>query len=399
MKIRVGNMAGLVVFWFFSVLAIAKPAPLIVLSFDGFRWDYIDAVYTPNLDRIIAEGFRVKAMKPSFPSLTFANHFTLVTGQHPYHHGIVSNNFYDLALEKRYRMYRPEEVVSPEFYGGPAIWEVAREHGLQAAVYFWVGSEVKGREAEIFLPFDIETKPETEIERLLQWADETKPPNPALMMAYFSFPDHQGHRFGPDSPQVVFAVQQLDLLMGVLIDGLEDLKREVNVLVVSDHGMARLKEPVMLVEDVEAAVGKDALIRCANNYSQLDVYLKPSAMDRIDAIMARLPKASGFHWYRREDVPFPTHRQRNGQIMGLADIGYEFKWRKGKPYVGAHGYNPNLSEMWAACFGMGPGFEAGSEIAMVQSVDVFSLMCHLLELPAPATDGSLDVWRPVLARE
>jgi len=397
--IRLGKLMAVIGIFFLGSVSKAEPAPVILLSFDGFRWDYIEAVHTPNLDRIFENGFRVEAMKPSFPSLTFANHFTLVTGKHPIHHGIVSNDFHDLVLEKSYRMYRGEDVVSPEFYGGPAIWEVARQNDLLAAVYFWVGSEMKGREAEIFEPFDRGTAPQSQIARLLQWTDLAEPPNPALMLAYFSFLDSQGHRFGPDSPQVVFAVQKVDRLMGQLLDGLEKLNREVNVVVVSDHGMARLHETVMLVEDVEKAVGESHLLRAANNYSQLDIYLKESATERIDEIMARLPVADGFQWYRREDVPFPTHEARNGHIMGLASIGYEFKWRKGKPYVGSHGYDPSHSEMWAACFGLGPGFVPGSSIAKVNSVDVFPLLCHLLKMPSPPTDGTLDVWKPVLAND
>lgn len=389
---------GVFCFWVMSWAGLAEPPPVILISIDGFRWDYADHIATPNIDRIVAEGFRVESMKPSFPSLTFPNHYTLVTGRHPHHHGIVGNQFFDAQQDDLYSMYRSEDVTDPKWYMAPAIWEVAEGAGMESASYFWVGSEMKGRHPVTFLPFKNGIPPKQKVETVLQWIDPKQRPSPRLVLAYFSFVDSAGHLFGPDSPEVVFAVQRMDAVLGMLLDGFDALQVEPNVIVVSDHGMTNLNGVALKVEDAVDAIGADSVAKYINNYSQLDLFLKDPTESNMTAALQKLPKREGYTWYRRARAPFPMHPSRNGDIVGIADLGYVFqKGDRRSKYAGGHGYDPNAPDMGSICFGFGPAFESMSELNRVQAVDIFPLVAHLLGIDPPKNDGALEVWGNVLA--
>src|SRR3954452_24032303 len=103
------RLRGLVVLIAFALIGSAPlldPGPtapiLILISFDGWRWDYIDRLPAPNLKALAARGVRAKALLPSFPVLTFPNHYTIATGLSPEHHGIIANTMRDPAMPDRF---------------------------------------------------------------------------------------------------------------------------------------------------------------------------------------------------------------------------------------------------------------------------------------------------------
>lgn len=382
---------------FFCAVSWAGTPKVLMISFDGFRWDYLDHIATPNFDRLVENGLRVKAMKPAFPSLTFTNHYSLVTGHSAAKHGIVSNNFYDTQKNDSYSMYKAEDVATAFWYEEEAIWEVARNHGKVTASYFWVGSEMEGRQPDFYKPFDSKVKPETILTQVIDWLDPKVVPSPDLALAYFPFVDKAGHRYGPDSVEVIYAVQKADAIVGTLLDALDERNIEINLVIVSDHGMTRLQHEPIHVEQIISPADVEKFEHISNNYSQVDFYLKDEFVPQAAEILSRLKKVPGCTWYLRENVPFQTHALKNGHIMGLADSGYQLRYKyKSSNYQGGHGYDPNDQDMMAFCLAWGPDIIPQSSLDQVNVEDVFPLVSHLLRIPIKESEGRLDVWQKAL---
>lgn len=367
-----------------------------MVSFDGFRWDYMDHIATPHLDKVARDGFRVRSMTPAFPSLTFTNHYSLVTGASPIDHGIVSNHFYDTQLHQPYSMYQNEDVTNPQWYTAPAIWEVAKAQGLSQAAYFWVGSEMEGRNPDFFVPFDSKTTPETVIGQVLDWLDPAKAPSPELILAYFPMVDKAGHRYGPDSPELIFAVQQADDVVGALMAGVAQLGVHANFLFVSDHGMTPIDYPPIDLDAILAKVDASQIRYVANNYSQVDLYLVDEQPEKAKQFLETLPQGVGYRWLYRDDAPFATHPTRNGSILGIADQGFQFQYQRRSSYLGSHGYDAAFPDMGAICMGVGPGFAPGTSLEQVRVTDVFNLLTHLLNLESNQREADSAIWRPIL---
>ncbi len=379
-----------------AVCALGGERPrCLLISLDGFRWDYPDLYETPAIHEIFARGFRVRRMSPAAPSLTFPNHYTLVTGCLPAHHGLIGNQFRDASDGSRYSLKDPAAVRDPKWYQRPAIWEVAKEQGIESASYFWVGSEMRGRAPAISIPFDDEIPIESRLATLAQWLDPTKDPTPGLMLLYFSQVDHAGHEFGPLSEETKAAVIQLDQMLAKVIALVDDSADPINLVVVADHGMAPLLGQGVRASEIAKAASDD-LLELINHHSFVELFLKDPS--RTAAVLARLPQAPGLTWYTRDQPPWPLHPTRNGHIMGTVSVGYEVMRDKPGSYRGGHGYDPRVPEMGAVCFGMGPDFRAGSQLVEVNSVDVFALLVQLLRLSEVPSDGRGDVWKPVMQR-
>lgn len=378
----------------------AAGRPLILISFDGFRWDYCDRGETPNIQALMAGGFKVKRLIPAYPSITFPNHYSLVTGMMPARHGLTGNVMYDAASGKSYDKAVPEGVVRSGWYSAENIWDVTRRAGIQAAVYFWVGSEIEGRQPDFFHAYNGKTTVEEKLAQLSDWLMADIQPNPRFISLYFEMLDKQGHSHGPDSPQLTRALHQVDEVIGRVAELMRKSGREPNLLVVSDHGMTNMNGEILTLPVLREAVGEENIAALVNNYSQVDLFLKNPDPDRIADILARLPKGPFIHWYKRADHPEPLHPTRNGDIVGLMAPGGQFLEAREDAYLkGGHGYASDVPAMAATCFGIGPAFRAGTVLASVRTVDVFPLLLHLLELEQRPVDGRLDVWLPALMPE
>ena len=191
---------------------------VVMLSMDGFRWDYPERLETPNLDYIARRGVRAEYIKPAFPSKTFPNHYSMATGLYPDNHGIVDNNFYCPDLNLTFRLGNRQAVENPAFYGGEPIWVTAEKQGITSASYFWVGSEapVMGIQPTYWKRFDGRVPFINRIDTVLHWLQLPDQKRPRLIMFYFQEPDTQGHETGPVSSEVDQIVLQLDSLLGVL---------------------------------------------------------------------------------------------------------------------------------------------------------------------------------------
>jgi predicted AlkP superfamily pyrophosphatase or phosphodiesterase len=379
------------------------PAPaVILLSIDGWRWDYHTKAPLPALQRLIDGGVRAEGLVPGFPSKTFPNHYSIVTGLYPGHHGIIGNAMTDPALPGRFTLGNREEVGNAAWWGGEPLWNTLMRQGRPAAALFWPGSEapIGGVRPTDWAVYDEGLPNRARVDRLLAWLDRPAPERPALLLTYFSDVDDAGHRFGPDSRQLRQALIRVDRAIARLLAGLDarGLTGQVNVVLVSDHGMA--------------AVSPDRVI-------VLSDYLDLSTVDVVDVNpnLAIAPKTvsaedvyrrlAGAHphlrVYRKAETP-PAWRFREHPripaIVGVADEGWSIARRHLNVAAvfsrGNHGYDPQVQAMHGLFIASGPAFRRGTVVPRFESVDVYNILARVLGVSPAPNDGNPDTAAQVL---
>ena len=382
---------------FLGVSVQAQEQALVMIGFDGFRWDYIDTMETPNIDRVIEQGFRVKRLSPVFPSITLPCLYSLVTGLPPHKHGVVGNKMYDERMDRDFSSRNPANRKEAEWFLGQPVWEVAEKAGIHSVVYYWVGSEVKGREPHILYPLVWQWEDSKVMARKLTGHLSQGKKGPGLFLYYFGMIDSKAHRVGPNAPEVAEVVAEADAIVGLFHRAIEASGRAANLLVVADHGMlpVRLDEG-MQVSHVRKAIPEGQLVRLLNSHTHMDLFIKDKSPENLARIMAALPKNRRVRWYTRDTLPHPAHPTRSGHIIGLVEPPYEFLGPTSKDYKGIHGYAPGPEALDGVCFGAGAGIRKGSFLEQAGLLDVFPLMVHLLGLPPQASDGNAERWRPIL---
>ena len=386
-----------------SVLEQDKPT-IILISLDGFRWDYPEKAKTPNLDFLINSGVRAKSLIPCFPTKTFPNHYTIVTGLYPENHGIIANNMYDPVRKKQFKLSIPEAIHDSTWWGGEPIWVTAEKQGLKTACYFWPGSEtkIKGVLPTYFFNYDGDVPNEERIEQILKWLDLPSDQRPSLMTIYFSILDHAGHEHGPDSKEVAEAIHYVDSVIGILLDGLKERKllEKTNVIIVSDHGMAATRaDQIIFLDDYIDLDGVDVV-----DWNPVAV-INPGGVEE-EKIYQRLMNAHPkLKVYKKEEVPERFHFGKHPvtpKIVAIADEGWSISShayvdrRPGYGDGGNHGFDDQLTSMGATFIASGPVFKAGVTVDPFRNIHIYELMAEILDLlPAP-NDGSLDSVKVVL---
>jgi predicted AlkP superfamily pyrophosphatase or phosphodiesterase len=377
--------------------------PLLVLvSFDGWRWDYTNRVGAPNLRALAAQGVRSEGLIPSFPSKTFPNHYTIVTGLYPEHHGIIANNMVDAGYPARFTMSSATAREARWWLGEP-LWVTAIRQGLRASSMFWPGSEVEiqGRRPSEWRPFDDSVPNADRLKQVLDWLALPPDRRPSLITVYFSDVDHAGHDFGPDSPQLVAAARHLDETLGQLISGIQalGLADQVTLVVVSDHGMSQLSDRrVIFLDDyidlatVDIVDWTPVLELAPRTGSVEDVYR---------ALKGRHPSLAV---YRREQVPRHLHYRDNPRIppiIGLADDGWTITSHKRfaddvarkRARGGDHGYDPQLKSMHGLFVAAGPRLRRNLLAPEFENIHIYEFLCHILGLTPAQNDGDSKVTR------
>lgn len=370
---------------------------VVLISVDGVRHDYLDTRQLPNLQRLMQRGARAQALIPVFPSLTFPNHYSLVTGLYPEHHGIVGNSFYDPARRQTYALGNRDTVSDGSWYRGEPIWVTAETQGMVAACFFWPGSEapIKDVRPTIWNVYDATIPNADRVKRVLDWLRLPQEKRPHVITLYFSDVDSASHGGTLDSPRVNDALRTVDASIGMLVDGIDALpiRSQVYVLVTSDHGMVETtaKQAVRLdslvdMDDIEQSFGGPVATLHVRGG-------EPARAAQVrDAINARLQHGRA---YLRHEVP-AHHQFRDDPRIGDVVIIMKEAWtivvmprlaeaasRIVRPdRWGAHGWDPSLPAMHAIFIASGPGIRAGATIPVVNSVDVYPLMTALLGLRA-----------------
>ncbi len=374
---------------------------LVVLSMDGFRWDYADKAATPNLDGIAREGVKARAMIPSFPTKTFPNHYTMATGLYPDHHGIVLNSFYDPSTDRYYRVSNREAVGDGSFYGGEPVWVTAEKQGVKAASLFWVGAEaeIKGVRPSIWKRYDHHMPYGDRIDTVISWLQRPGPQRPHLIMWYFDQPDSQGHRTGPDSPEIVQKIEYLDSLLGVFLNRLKKLPiaGEINFIVTSDHGMENISgERVVMLDDYLPDEEIDTIL--GSNPVWL-IRAKPEAREQLAQKLSEIPH---IHAWPTGHLPERLHYGNNPRTMdfvAVADSSWSLFYEKqGKYFGGTHGYDNANKDMFTIFYGIGPAFKNGYSQPVFPNISLYPLMCRILGLKAAPNDGDIKDVSGMLTR-
>lgn len=377
----------------------ARPDPLLLISIDGFHPDYLQFPEAATLRRLASEGSRAAWMQPSYPSLTFPNHYTLVTGLHPDRHGIINNSMQDPQLGQ-FAAHLRHAVEDGRWWGGEPIWVSAQRQGLRAATLFWPGSEaeIQGIRPYDWLPYSSELQSNTRVNTVLQWLQRPEQTRPDFLTLYFERVDSIGHSYGPGSAQLQRAVAQVDRSLKKLLDGLEHmgLAGRINLLIVSDHGMDALDQSQPIVLDDLLDPRSFALTA---HGAMAGIEPRHGRTAEVEA--ALLKPHPRMRCFRRDQLPaewqFGQH-PRVPSITCQADPPYAISTRRLLSMPGAsvkrggHGYDPALASMRSIFIGHGPAFTAGSTISPVRAVDVYALMCRLLGIRPAEHQGDAQAF-------
>jgi predicted AlkP superfamily pyrophosphatase or phosphodiesterase len=380
---------------------------VILVGIDGFRWDFRTLGVTRHINSMATEGVSARKLVPVFPSKTFPNHYTIVTGLYAEHHGLVSNNIYDPEFDAIYGLGKRDEVSNGRWYSGEPIWVTAESQGLRTAPTFWPGSEAEigGYRPTYWQPYDGRVPNTERVDQVLGFLDLPPAERPSFITLYFDLVDHAAHRFGPNpSAELKEALQVADSMVGRLLAGLEarGIADEVDVIVISDHGMSQnSRERVILIDelidiDIANPVDWDPVLA-----------LWPAAED-IEDTFARLDGAHPhLKVYRRGQVPPKLHYNdhiRIPPIIAIADDGWaitateRFRTCTRCFTGGSHGFDPRLESMGALFVASGPSFRRGIELAELENVHLYHLMCAILHLEPAPNDGNLEAVGSLLHR-
>ena len=397
-----------------SLLVLAAPAAqsvpprdriLILVSLDGFRWDYLQKYKAPYLSKLAAEGVHAERLIPMFPSMTFPNHHTIVTGLRPAHHGVIHNNIYDPAGKETFAFNKPE-LQGSQWWRGEPIWATAIKQGRRADVLFWpgTGTAMAGMLPTEWKRYDGKPEPNEVVDLGLAWLDQPAEKRPGLVMLYFHHTDSVGHKHGPDSPEIAASITQVDEAMGRLVEGLHRLKLDdvANLVIVSDHGMVEINtnRTILLGDFVD-------LKNVQVDFSGAVAGLRP--LDgNVDALyQAFKGKENHFKAYRQENMPERYHFRDNARIppviLVAEDAWYLSNRSANEPSTRAmnkatHGYDPELASMGATFIAWGPAFQHGVTLAPVENVHIYNLLCVTLGLKPAQNDGDDQLVEKVLAK-
>lgn len=377
---------------------------LLLISFDGFRYDYLNKADTPHFDSLTATGVAAEGLIPVFPSKTFPNHYAIATGLYPENSGFVGNTMYDPEWEEWYRISDRQAVEDGKWYEGEPIWNTLEKQGIRTGTMFWVGSEadIQGRHPTYWKKYDGDMPFKARVDTVVKWL--SYPDSQAVDFAtlYFGHVDAMGHRYGTDSDSVKTAIKTADRIMGYLKEQLrrEGLWRQTNLLVVSDHGMVNLSADKMI--ELDQIINPDDTRRIIWGPLTM-IQPKEGKTDKVyQALKAR---ANHYRVYKKQNIPERYHlknHRRVTDIIMVADLGYtilDSKYReqfiKSLPRA-THGYDPARKAMHAFFLAHGPAFKQDTTVEAFQSIHLYALMNHLMGTRPAPNDGSLDSVRVLL---
>ena len=374
---------------------------VVLVSLDGFRWDYARRDRATHLLAVGREGvWAPEGMLPSYPSLTFPNHLTIVTGLYPEHHGIVANHFYDPQRKARFAMTDAKTATDGSWYSGVPLWSLAESRGMRTACLLWPGSEaeIAGERPSWYAHFDDKTQASAAAEQariddaaaLLRLPAEERP---HFITIYYSEPDHEGHEYGPDAPETRAAELKVDALVGKLKAALDATGLPVDLIIVSDHGMAKSEGDWIDLDqfaDLKGFETEGALLYGNSEDERARVYdeLKHASSQFMVYRLKNVPADLNFNANPRAGDPVivptgPFAIRAHAPAPGDSDA---------KPTAGMHGFDPHtMPAMKASFFAEGPDLVAGKTVAPFENVNLYPWMAHMLGLSAPKNDGNLNI--------
>lgn len=372
-----------------------KPTVLLI-SLDAFRYDYFDKADTPNLDRLRREGLQAESLIPVYPSNTFPNHYSIVTGLYPAHSGIIDNEMYDPVYGAYFDLGKRRELASSRWWHGEPVWVTAVKQGLKANTLFWPGTEaeINGYRPTQWLPYQHNMPYRERVEIILKWIDLPEDERPNFLTLYLPEVNEVAHDAGADAPETYRAVELVDRTIGEIIKGLEEqgVLKSTHIVVVSDHGMVDVSPKRQINLDDYFDTSEAQWIRYG---AQLGIWAPEKKIPRI------LKKLRNAHphlkVYARDEIP--QRFQLSGHIrippiVGIPDIGWEVVTKKAlklprdHPLRGDHGYDNEDPLMHGIFIAYGPEIPRGKKVGSFINVEIYGLLCELLGLQPAPNDGS-----------
>ncbi|MBP5999360.1 MAG: alkaline phosphatase family protein [Sediminibacterium sp.] len=378
---------------------------VILISADGFRADFTEKYDARFLQSISKTGVRAKYMQPSYPSVTFPNHYTIVTGLYPSHHGLVDNTYIDVASGQQYSMGNKKMVSEGKWYGGTPLWVLAEQQKMIAASFFWVASEadIQGIKPTYHYIYNEKTPIGKRIQTVKDWLSLPEARRPHLITLYFPDVDHDAHTYGPEQPIVKNSVQFVDSSINALQQALAPLNLPINYIFVSDHGMTTV--------DIDNTIGLPEVVD--KNYfnvpwgdALLHLYAKDTS--KIESTYQALKKDNRFTTYKLDETPANWHyKKADDRFNRLGDlilvpktIHQVFNLGTRKPTPGKHGFDNKEVDMRASFMAWGPAFKKGLMIEGFENVHVYPLVAKILGLKVDENkiDGKIKVLSPILKK-
>ena len=385
---------------------------ILMVSFDGFRYDYTNLVETPNFDLVEEKGVRADGLIPVFPSLTFPNHYSIATGAYAGTHNITGNTFYDKQYGEKYSLYDRDKVRDPKFYKAEPIWVTAERQGIHSASYFWVGTEapVKGYSPSIFKYYDASVPFKIRVDSVISWFQLPEKKRPRLVMLYFSEPDHTGHNVGVNHSDTKTSVSEMDALLGYLMNSLEKLiiYDDLNIFLVSDHGMADVSSERLIILDDFITRMDDLYINGQGAFVQVDVKMGNNRYRKN--IKDELKKIPYCQIWDKDNIPERFHfsNGNNSDYILLANEGWFITTKSDLDEIpfslgGMHGYDPKLLSMHGIFYAVGRNIREGIKIPAFENIHIYPLICKLLDISPyngkeDAPQGDQEVLEKILKK-
>ena len=381
---------------------------VIVVSLDAFRHDYLDRYHPRSLEQLAQQGIVARALIPPFPSKTFPSHYTIATGLYPGHHGIISNTFFDPAMHRWFRVKDSTTVRDGRWYGGEPIWVTAERAGVRTSVYFWPGSEgeVHGVRPSFWSNYRASVPDSQRVDESVTRLRLPPPRRPHLLMLYLTDVDDTTHKFGPETPHTAVAIAALDRALTRLVDSVRALpiRDSVNLIVLSDHGMAESPQEKMLpLRPLLAAGGIDTnVVQMGDNGPTMSLWFGGDTLFARRAVSALNAALRHARAYVRGETPARWHLDGNpraGDAIVVADLGYVVAKSPGDKVLdrGNHGWDPAEEAMHGIFIASGPQVRSAGSIPAFENVHVYPFLASLLGLErTPAMDGDARVLAPYL---
>jgi predicted AlkP superfamily pyrophosphatase or phosphodiesterase len=389
-----------------SALSAQKPVrdlkpTVILVSIDGFRYDYLEKYSPPTLNKLAKDGVRARWMIPSFPTKTFPNHYSIATGLYPEHHGIIENNIWGFGAT--FSLGKTEEVRNSRWWLGEPIWVTAEKQGRRSASFFFPGTEaeIRGVRPTYWKEYDGSVPNNDRVDAVLSWLDLPKDKRPVFLTLYFSDVDDAGHAFSPDSEETRAAVLRVDANIARLYNGLKKRKinKKVALIIVSDHGMAALDQRNAVLLD--SYFNQDLAERILWTGEIVQIFPKPGELEKIMSGLRNIQHAA---CWRKQDIPLRLHYQASPRIAPVvcsAEEGwlltntqrYESLKKRadfGRLH-GAHGYDNKYESMRALFIAHGQPFKKHLIAEPFENIQVYNLMCRILGIVPAPNDGDPNI--------
>jgi len=402
-----------------SVYGTTAKSTVILLSVDGFSYSYLQKYQPKNLLSFAKSGVQARLL-PVYPSKTFPNHLSIITGNYPVNHGIIHNRFYHPKLVQQYSLGAGKK--NKNWLTAEPFWSVAENNGIKSAVYFWPESESIGfTQPSYNIPYNKKTSNKKRVDKLISWLKLPSDQRPNFIASYFSTIDSAGHHYGFDTPELISAIHDFDKLFGYFIEKINrEIDQPVNIILVSDHGMVPITKeahiPTNLVLNNTKKIFKD--IKIIYNDTQLLIYFDKSKVPNNVEISIedqlqsnKLANKKNYNIYTKGS--YPKHWHFNSDLGIIPDIIIEakapsiFTWKKTlttwnktlTEFDGAtHGFDPTIDSRLQGIFmASGSNITKGRELEPFKNIHIFPLMNMLLGLQENnKIDGQLSVLKSIV---